>query len=226
VIATPRRLGEHCTTSRQRVLADLATTVTLAPWTLSDDHRAHAHAAGLTDEDILHAVVLSSYFGHLNRIADATGVPLDYQVAIAPPAVDASVPPLAPAPEAFTGRPAIELAMRPATYTALADWRTYIYDRDAPLTRRQRTFIVRSVAEWLGDAGISSPADLTANPLDAKLHALAETVTLAPWRLSDSSFAPLRAEGFDDAALFDVCATASSAGVWLRVEVALVALAR
>ncbi len=70
------------------------------------------------------------------------------------------------------------------------------------------------------------PSDLiTRNPLDAALRTLVEQVTLAPWQLSPASFAPLRAHGFDDAALFDVCATASSAGVWIRLEVALVALA-
>ncbi len=49
-------------------------------------------------------------------------------------------------------------------------------------------------------------------------------MTLAPWQISDETFAPLRACGFDDAALFDVCATATSAGMFSRVEVALVAL--
>jgi alkylhydroperoxidase family enzyme len=123
------------------------------------------------------------------------------------------------------GRPAIDLARRPTTASALTEWRHYIfYSHDAPLTRRQRTLIARWVATWLGDGGISSPTDLTVNPLDDALRTVAEVVTLAPWQLSDATFAPLRESGFDDAGIFDVCATATSAGVFSRIEVALVAL--
>jgi len=53
---------------------------------------------------------------------------------------------------------------------------------------------------------------------------LIEEVTLAPWRLDDASFAPLRALGHDDAAVFDACAAASSFGVFSRIRVALIAL--
>ncbi len=100
-----------------------------------------------------------------------------------------------------------------------------MFHRDAPLTRRQRTLIVRHVAAWLGDGSISSPADLTANTLDDALRTLARTVTLAPWQLCDASYRDLRAAGYDDAALFDVVATATTAGVSSRIAVALAALA-
>ena len=208
-----------------RALGELARTVTEAPWQLSRSHMTRAHSAGLSDADVLHAVALSAYFGHLNRVADAVAVPLDYDVELAVPATDATVPALAPAPAGRVGRPAIDLASRPATARALADWRTYAFHRDAPLTRRQRTFLARCVARWLGDGGISPPDDLTGNPLDDALRALAETVTLAPWQLGQHSYDALRASGFDDAAIFDVVATTSAAGVFSRIEVALVSLA-
>lgn len=206
-------------------LAALVRAVTEAPWTLSRAHLHRAHAAGLSDADVLHAIVLSAFFGHLNRIADAVAVPLDYDVRHAPPATDATVPPLEPAPATRTGRPAIDLALRADTARALAEWRSYAFYRDAPLTRRQRTYLTRLVARWLGDGGISPPDDLTGNPLDGALNALAEIVTLAPWRLGPDSFTALRDAGFDDAALFDTCATVSAAGVFSRIEVALVSLA-
>ena len=208
------------------MLAELTVLVTEAPWTLSCMHRARAHQAGLSDEDILHAIELSSYFGHLNRIADAVAVPLDYEVEIMPPTADPSVAPWPSSPNLVVGRPAIEASLRPATANALASWRTYMFDRDAPLTRRQRTVIARWVALWLGDGGISPPDDLTFNPLDDALRALAEQVTLSPWTLGDHSFDELRAEGFDDAALFDACAVASTTGVLSRITVALSALGR
>jgi len=223
VIDTPLELAAG--SPRQQMLAELATTTTLAPWTFQRAKLSRAHNAGLSDEDVLHAIALSSYFGHLNRIADAVGVPLDYEVRLQPPATDASVPALAPAPTTRVGRPALDLALRPATQRALAEWRDYAFKRDAPLTRRQRTFVARWVARWLGDGSISPPDDLTRNPLDGALRDLAETVTLAPWQLGPHSFSVLRGVGFDDAALFDACATASIAGVISRIEVALVSLA-
>lgn len=192
---------------------------------MSRAHRERAHSASLSDEDLLHLVVLTSYFGHLNRIADVTGVPLDYEVALAVPATDATVPALPSATELVHGRPAIELSRRPATHAALAEWRKYIFHRDAPITRRQRVLLARWVAMWLGDGSISPPTDLTINPTDDALRAFAELVTLAPWQIGESHLSALRTTGFDDAAIFDVTATITSAGVFSRIEVALAALA-
>jgi alkylhydroperoxidase family enzyme len=208
-----------------QALVELATLVTREPWSLSRGLLKKWHEAGLSDEDVLHAVSLAAYFGHLNRIADATAVPLDYEIRTLPAHADPAVAPWPLAPKLVAGRAAIDIASRPATATALTEWRTYMFHRDAPLTRRQRTVIARHVAAWLGDGGISPADDLTVNPLDEALRALAFEVTLAPWRLSDASFDTLRAAGFDDVALFDVCATAASAGVFSRLAVALAALA-
>lgn len=223
MIAEPRTV--HAV-PRMRAVAELAVVVTTEPWALSRAHHAAALAAGLTDEDVLHAIVLSSYFGHLNRIADAVAVPLDYVVQEVPPPIDPSVPPWPAAPAELTGRPAIELALRPTTAAALAAWRTYVFEREAPLTRRQRMVLGGWVGRFLGDGGLAAPEELTHNPIDHALRELAEVVTLAPWRVTSATFSELRAYGLDDAALFDACAVISSATVFARVAVALVALAR
>ncbi len=224
VLDDPRALATTAPTPRMKVLAELATIIAAAPWTLSRKHLSRAHSAGLGDEDILHVVALASFAGHLDRIADATGVALDYKVAHMPPATDPSVEPWPTAPHTIAGRPAVELARRAQTAAALAEWRSYVFYRDAPLSRRQRTLIARWVAAWLGDGGISPPTDLTVNPLDDALRTVAEVITLAPWRITDETYEPLRAAGFDDVAIFDVCATATSAGVFSRIEVSLAAL--
>lgn len=85
--------------------------------------------------------------------------------------------------------------------------------------------LARWVAMWLGDGSISPPTDLTVNPHDDALRTFAELVTLAPWQIDETRLASLRATGFDDAAIFDVTATITSAGVFSRIEVALAALA-
>jgi len=206
------------------MIAELTLLIAEAPWTLTRAHLSRAHSASLSDEDILHLVALASYFGHLNRIADVTGVPLDYQVKLAVPATDPAVAAWPSAPDSVTGRPAIDLARRPATQNALTEWRKYVFYRNAPITRRSRTLLARHVANWLGDGGISPPADMTVNPHDDVLRSFAELVTLAPWKIGDAQLARLRAAKYDDAAIFDITATITSAGVFSRIEVALAAL--
>jgi uncharacterized protein YciW len=216
-------IAEHCHDARQRALVELVHLVTATPWAL--DRAAHARwlAAGLTDDDILHAIALSSYFGHLNRIADAVAVALDYAVAIPGRPVERDAPMWPVAPALLEGPPAIALETRPATHAALASWRAYLSAKAGPLLPAARARIAHWVATWTGAA---SPDGEHACEHDAELRALAELVTLAPWRLDDRAFQPLRDCGFDDAALFDVCATASSVGTFSRIDVALIALAR
>ncbi|MCB9562938.1 MAG: hypothetical protein H6708_21245 [Kofleriaceae bacterium] len=101
-MADPRAVAARHPDPVTRTLADLACQVTEAPWALTPGHRARAAAVGLGDAAVLHAVVLSAYFGHLNRIADAVGIDLDYQVALEPPHAEPATPPYArPAPAAW-----------------------------------------------------------------------------------------------------------------------------
>lgn len=221
MIADPRAVATRWAEPRRRTLAALATAVTEAPWSLTARDREHAAAAGLDDDAVLHVVALSSFFGHLNRIADATDVPLDYPVADPPPRAAPATPPLPPAPTVVDGAPAIDLARRPATAAALAAWRAELFERDpAHLPRARRAELALHVGHWLG----ANPAP--AAPDDDPVVALARAVTLAPWSLGDAAFAALRAAGWADAALFDLCAVASSATVFARIDVALRALAR
>jgi hypothetical protein len=202
VIAEPRDVAERMP------LAALALAVTETPWLRP--------ARELPADIRVHAIALAAFFGHLNRIADAVAVPLDYRVAHEPPHADPSTPALAPAPEVAART--FDLSARPATASAIASWRAYVFERDAPLARGQRALIARRVGALLGHL-VEGPEPATA--LDRDLLALADLVTLAPWQLADPSLAPLRAHGFDDAAIFDAVVTASTAGVVSRIAVAL-----
>lgn len=213
MIADPHAVAARWPDSRRRLLAEIASVVTLAPWALSPGHRARARDAGLSDDELLHAIALSAFFGHLNRIADAVAVALDYEVQQLPPHAEPATPPLQRAPGPVAGRPALAIETRPATAAALAAWRDYLVAKHPASLQ-----IAAWVAELVGEAG---PAPAGGEPA---LRALVEQVTLAPWRLGDASFAPLRALGHDDAALFDACAAASSFGVFSRIRVALTAL--
>lgn len=214
MIADAHAVASRWPDARRRTLAELASLVTEAPWALSPGHHARARDAGLSDDEVLHVIALSAFFGHLNRVADAVDVALDYEVRHLPPPAEPATPPLHRAPAARRGTPALAIEARPATAAALTAWRDYLVAR-TPANLQ----IAAWVAELLGD-GDPVPGD------DQRaLRGLVEQVTLAPWRLGDDSFAPLRAIGYDDAALFDACAAASSFGVFSRIRVALTALA-
>jgi len=212
VIADAHAVATRWPDVRQRMLAEIARVVTETPWALSPDHHARARDAGLSDDELLHAIALSSFFGHLNRIADAVAVPLDYEVRHLPPYAEPATPPLHRAPTPRRGMPALAIEARPATAAALTAWRDYLVARGPA-----NLPIAAWVAELLGD-GDPVPGG------ESALRRLVEQVTLAPWQLGDASFAPLRAIGYDDAALFDACAAASSFGVFSRIRVALTAL--
>jgi alkylhydroperoxidase family enzyme len=216
-----------------RVIAGLARLVTEAPWTLGRADLARAHEAGLDDDAVLHVIALSSFFGYLNRIADAVGIELDYDVTHRPPAAVPATPPLArPEPAAWpdpdASRP-LDLARRPLTAEAFAACRAYVSERDAPLAIRQRQIIARAVAERLGDAAtVRALAHVeAASALDRALEVFADELTLAPWRLGARSIDALRAASLtDDAAIFDAISVAAFSTTASRVAVALAALAR
>jgi alkylhydroperoxidase family enzyme len=210
VIARPR---EPKGTPRQRALIEVATLVTEQPWRVR-------RVAELDDEAFVHTIALSAYFGHLNRIADAVAVPLDFAVRHAPPATDPHVPALAPAPAPATCDPALSLAVRPATATAFGAWYEYVFDRDAPLSRAERSQITGWISDWLGAPRYAAEDGV----VDPDLRHLAELVTLAPWQLSDAAYAPLRGRGWNDEKLFDAVVTASTAGMASRLHVAFAAI--
>lgn len=206
MIDDPRAVAATWPDDRVRMLATLAVTVAETPWVAMPP---------LPTDDLAHAVALAAFFGHLNRIADAVAVPLDYPVAIDPPHADPTTPALAPAPTAT----ALAFALaRPATARAFEAWHEYTFDRDAPLPRSHRALIARHTGALLGQI-VDGP--LPTSTLEHRLVELVSVVTLAPWQLSDTSYAPLRAAGFDDTTLFDAIVTASTAGMRSRIAVAL-----
>jgi len=233
VIADPRALADRATDPKNRALVRLVTRVTEMPWALGKRDHQLAKEAGLDDASVLHAVVLSSYFGHLNRIADAVGIDLDYEVAIPPVHAEPATPPyLVPERELWPDPDlprTLELSLRPGASEALAAWRKHALEREAPLSVRQRSVIARAVAERLGDAaGVQKFSEATPKEeLENALVELAHVVTLAPWRLGAETITALRKAGLDgDVAIFDAIAVATACTTFSRITVALAALAR
>jgi alkylhydroperoxidase family enzyme len=227
VIADPRAVAARWPEPRLRALAELACVTTEAPWELTRAHHARARAAGLSDDEVLHAIALAAFFGHLNRIADAVEIPLDYDVRREPPRAERAVPPFHAAPAPVSGEPALALSQRAQTAERLAAWMSHVARPSAALDGARRSLIATRVGRLLGGATAeAAPRDAPRDAIDHALIALADRITLAPWTLDAASYAPLRAAGFTDRDVFDACVVATSAGMSSRIEVALIALGR
>jgi len=226
-VIDPRAVADRHPNPRIRALARLTVEVTERPWALSGASLVSARAAGLDDAAVLHAILQTSLFGHLNRIADAVGVELDYPDSFGAPHVEPATPPyLWPdkVPDPAAPQP-IALESRAGAVDLMSAWQVYALERDAPLNRRQRALLAYAIAVRLADASV--PRGEAETPLDCALTDRADIVTRAPWQLGPTAYAPLRAQGFsDDPDVFDAVATASSCTVFSRVRVALAALAR
>ena len=227
-MADARAVASRADSPMIRAIAGLAAAVPEAPWALTPADRARAHAAGLDDERVVHVVALSSYFGHLNRVADAVGIELDYDVRLTPPHAEPATPPyLRPPRDAWPATTTSTLTLatiRPAAAELLAAWRGHALDRTTDaLPPARRAVIAAAVAAALGDASIAAAPPVDA--LDRALVVLADEVTLAPWRLGAATLAAVRAAGLtDDAAVFDAVATAAACTTFSRLTVALAAL--
>ena len=136
----------------------------------------------------MHAIALSAFFGHLNRIADFVGVPLHYEVLYLPPHAEPATPALSRVTARLHGTPALAMESRPATNASLLAWRDCIISR-TPMSAQSAAW----VAELLGD-GEPVPEE------PSVLRQLVECVTLAPWQCRNESFTELRETAFDDPA--------------------------
>lgn len=62
---------------RSRAILGYAEKLTLTPSAMVADDLTPMRDAGLTDEGILHACEVTSYFNYINRMADGLGVTLE-----------------------------------------------------------------------------------------------------------------------------------------------------
>jgi alkylhydroperoxidase family enzyme len=204
----------------------LATAVTQEPWALERADYDRARAAGLGDDSILQAVILSAYFNYLNRVADAVDIEFDYESALPRPDRDPLREPIPRAsPQHWPTAPALglRLSQRPLTAQAFDRWQTYVLERDEPLSRRDRAVLVRAVASSLCDARtLDALGDaVPRSPREELLAAYAEVLTATPWRLTEAHLHGLRALGLDDRGLLDVISVASFQNTASRLRLVL-----
>jgi hypothetical protein len=217
VVADPRTAGD---TPRRKALVALAVGSAEAPWRLGPADLARAREAGLTDLEVVHAIALTGLFGHLNRIADAVEIDLDYEVVVGVPRA-ADQPPWPLADEILDApRGALSIDLLDGAPAVLAAWREHVMTGDRPLPVEDRVSIVRLVARMLGDN--AGPID--ESTLGPGLANIVRVGVTRPWALGEALMAAR--DRFEPGALFDIAAATASATAWSRIDVALRALSR
>lgn len=196
---------------RERELAGFATLLTEAPWALEPGDLDRLRAAGVSEDGIEQAISVAACFNYFPRVADGTGIDFDYESALPRLAIDAGREPL-PRPPREAWNAAVDGSRLPVfprrahAQRPLEQWRAYVLERDAPLSRRERQVVARATVEELCDGGaLAHWGDaLPANAREEALAAYAKTLTLRPWAAGAAALAPLRAEGLTDAAILDL----------------------
>lgn len=212
---------------RERALAGFASLLTEAPWTVEAADFDRLREVGFGDETLVQIVNIAAYFNYVTRVADATGIEYDYESPLARLEPDRAKAPLdRPSMDAWpraNKAPRLSLALRPATQEALGRWRAYVFGRETPLTKRERTLLAHTAAFHCCDAAGAEEhgSEQPQGERDARLVEFAKKLTLAPWQTTDADLDRLREAGLDDRALLDVIGTVGLQNVLSRTRLAL-----
>ena len=207
---------------RSATLARYASTLTARPWALTRELVGELAAHGLDQAAIEGATGVVAVFNYLTRVADASGIEFDY---VSP------LPEVKPALE----RRAVERPDRafwpvigpefrtfpafPALTETWQRWHEYVFDTDAPLTRRERSVLALAAAReccdgWRADALIASePAD----DKERLLARFAVKLSREPWRMRPADLERLRTHGYSEPALLHAIAVVALQNAESRV---------
>jgi alkylhydroperoxidase family enzyme len=181
--------------------------------------------SGLSDEAIVQVAAIAAVFSHLTRVADATGLELDYVSPLPRFDVDAAREPLPrPDPSAWPRvAQRLPLALLPPFPGAFAAWRAHTFAPSEALSARDRAVLARAAALHLCDAAGAAALEDAAprTPRDAALAAYAEKLTLTPWRMAEADLTPLCREGLDDRALLHAVAVVGFQNAESRLRLTL-----
>lgn len=216
---------------RERALAGFAALLTEAPWTVDAADMARLREAGLSEPGLEHAVAVASFFNYFTRVADGTGIDFDYESPLPRISVDRDRPAL-PRPAPTEWNPALDGSVLPAfrhrdfARGLLEQWRAYLFERDAPISRRDRLVVARAASEELCDTGAVARWH-DAAPVDDRERAIAaytKKLTLTPWAMIAEDLAPLRTFGLTDEAILHMIALTAHQNAITRMHFGLAAL--
>jgi uncharacterized protein YciW len=201
--------------------------VTETPWLVVPEDRYRLRSVGISDEGIVQAACVAAFFNYVTRIADGTGLEWDYESPLPRVQIDRSRAAVERPPRdrwpSMGSRPLASLSLRPQTQQSLAQWDAYMFERDAPLTRRQRAIISRAAAwETCDQSGADRWPDADPrNDAERALVSYARRLSNAPWSVGEADLLPLRELGLDDRGLLDVISLVAYQNTLSRLALAL-----
>ncbi len=217
--------------ARELALAGLARVLTEIPWAVTGEDIARLRDAGISEEGIEQAILVTAFFNYFPRVADGTGIEFDYESPLPRIAVDPLREALPRIPDsewnpAVDGSTLPKFAREPRTETLLEPWHVYHFHREAPLPRQTRRLIARTVTEHLCDsAALGRWKDvLPSNDTEKQLADFATKLTRSPWAMSAGDVDALRAVGLSDNAILDAITLIAHQNAISRMHHALAAL--
>lgn len=196
---------------RARVLARLAATLTAQPWALTWEVVEDAGRQGLGEEQIEAAVGVISMFNYFTRVADATGIELDYLTplpAFEPDLCQVTVPRPDRSGSSIRQERRRRRPLHRQLQAAWKSWRAYVLDADKPISRRERHLLAsvaaEEVADWEGAEYLGAPSPKSLADGDGRLVAFARKLSRQPWRMEAGDLEDLRASGYSEAAILHV----------------------
>lgn len=191
---------------RSAALAGFAAALTSRPWSITPAAGARLAAQGLGAEAIEAATGVVAMFNYLTRVADASGIELDYASQLPMFRLERAQE---PAPRPARDRwPVVTAEFRtfpsfPAMSQAWRDWCEYVFDSAEPLTRRERRLLAGAAAQESCDAWRAGELsdDAPHEGKEAMLDAFARKLSRRPWQMGPGDLQTLRDAGYEEPAL-------------------------
>jgi uncharacterized protein YciW len=192
--------------ARGAALARYASLLTSQPWAIGPEVGAQLAAQGLVGEALQAATGVVAMFNYLTRVADASGIEVDYESPLPVFQPEHGQEPV-PRPDRDSW-PVIGAEFRmlpgfPALNEAWQRWHEYVFDSDQPLTHRERRLLAGAAAQECCDRQRAdeladySPRDDRESILDE----FARVLSRQPWRMRPANLQALRDAGYPELAL-------------------------
>jgi hypothetical protein len=196
--------------ARSAALARFAAALTAAPWSITPELGAELAAQRLDAAAVQAATGVVAMFNYLTRVADASGIEFDYVSPLPVFQPDRDHEPVRRPGRALWPVVAAEhrtLPSFPAMTRAWRQWREYLLDTDAPLTRRERRLLAVAAAQECCDRARADELadeladDTPRNGREPLLDAFARKLSQRPWRMGPADLQTLRDAGYPEPAL-------------------------
>jgi alkylhydroperoxidase family enzyme len=194
--------------ARERALAGFAHVLTEVPWAVNAADITRLRGAGISEEAIEQAILVTAFFNYFPRVADGAGIDFDYESPLPRISVDTTRDALPRFPKADWNLAVdgstltFEFPLAPHIAAILAPWRRFASGTKwaagaeyAPIFSRYASWPKNcaTLRHW-GPWKDAQPA----NDIETHLGSFARKLTRTPWAMNASDVETLRAVSLSD----------------------------